>query len=133
MRRRVETIFGLKALLIYSCFEHPLSIFNFYTLSLFLPFYPSLSPSKLSQFCTCSQLPSFPLTFPGTRSLPVLISSLLSLICLLVFLSLLLSLIISKYFICPKTFIRKPIMPIMYTLITQGKRGQTHTQILCLN
>lgn len=44
------------------------------------------------------------------------------------FLSLLLQLIMSKYFICPKTLIRKRCyIPIMYTLITQGKRGQTHT------
>lgn len=46
-RGRAETIFGLKALLIYSCFQHPLSIFNFYTLPLFLPSYPSVSSSKL--------------------------------------------------------------------------------------
>lgn len=58
----METIFGLKALLIYSCFQHPLSIFNFYTLPLCLPSYPSISSSKLSQFRTCSLLASFSLT-----------------------------------------------------------------------
>lgn len=70
-RRRYATIFGLKALLIYSCFpafslrlqlSHPASSF------LFLPIY---IPSKLSQFRTFS----LPFDCPGTRSLSVLFSA----------------------------------------------------------